>query len=132
MVKRLIITATLAFALAIAAPALAAPSSILRGPVHGTLRGMNHHPKVGKNWTYTVTATDANGRKLSGTETTEYVYGGEVVGHENPTNVHFRNGYYRDTIQFPATAVGYPLSVRVVIHTNRGSITLDWAVTVQQ
>jgi hypothetical protein len=40
--------AALALTLGFAALAVAAPSSITRGAVHGTLRGMNHHPTVGR------------------------------------------------------------------------------------
>lgn len=79
-----------------------------------------------------MTATDSHGHPLSGTETTEYAYNGEVVGHESPTNVHFKDGSYSDTIEFPATAVGYPLTLLAVVHTSRGSITLGWPVTVQR
>ena len=97
-----------------------------------TLVGQNHHPKVNAAWTYTVTVTDARGRRLSGTETTEYTFNGVVVGTEKPENVRFTAGLYRDTIEFPAAAVGHPLDVQVVVHTSLGTATRDWPITVQK
>jgi len=100
-------------------------------PIHATLVGENHAPTANKNWTYSITVTDARGQKLSGTETTQYLYNGVVVGTEKPENVPFKNGYYNDTIQFPAEAVGHPLVVQAVVHTSIGSIDLDWAIEVK-
>jgi len=100
-------------------------------PIHATLIGENHNPTVNQPWSYTVTVTGAQGQKLSGTETTQYTYGGAVVGTEKPENVSFTGGVYHDTIQFPPAAVGYPLVVQAVVHTSLGSATLDWPVTVK-
>jgi cytoskeletal protein RodZ len=110
-------------------PTTTTPS--LKPPVQATLVGDNHHPKVNQPWHYTVTVTDSAGHKLSGTETTEYTFGGVVVGTEKPANVKFTNGVYHDTIEFPKAAVGHPLDVQVVVHTSLGSKTLDWAIQVQ-
>ncbi len=101
-------------------------------PIHATLLGENHNPVVNRRWHYTVTVTDAQGHKLSGTETTQYTFNGAVVGTEKPSNVAFTDGVYRDTIEFPAAAVGYPLDVQTVIHTSHGSVTLDWPVEVKR
>ncbi len=92
--------------------------------------GENHHPKVNQPWQYTVTVRDSAGHELSGTETTEYTFGGVVVGTEHPTNVAFSNGVYHDVIEFPAAAVGHPLAVQVVVHTSLGSKTVDWPIQV--
>jgi cytoskeletal protein RodZ len=110
-------------------PTTTTPS--LKLPVQATLVGDNHHPKVNQPWHYTVTVTDSAGHKLSGTETTEYTFGGVVVGTEKPANVKFTNGVYHDTIEFPKAAVGHPLDVQAVVHTSLGSKTLDWAIQVQ-
>jgi hypothetical protein len=101
-------------------------------PIHATLTGENHAPTVNKNWTYSITVTDAKGRKLSGTETTEYLFNGSVVGTEKPQNVPFKNGYYHDTIQFPVASVGISLVVQAVVHTSVGSIDLDWSIKVHK
>jgi hypothetical protein len=100
--------------------------------VHVTLVGSNHDPIVNQKWTYTVTITDAKGVKLSGTETTQYLFSGSVVGTEKPVNVQFEKGVYRDTIEFPATAVGYPLVVQATVKTSIGTGKADWTVTVKK
>lgn len=107
------------------------PSSIT-GVIVARLTGENHEPIVNQAWHYKVTVTDAHGHKLSGTETTQYTYNGVVVGVEKPENVRFTDGVYRDTIEFPAEAVGYPLDVQTVVNTSLGSITLDWPIKVRR
>jgi hypothetical protein len=99
-------------------------------PIHATLLGENHHPKVNRPWRYTVTVTDAQGNKLSGTETTHYAFNGVVVGTEQPQNVRFTGGVYRDTIKFPPAAVGHPLELEVVIQASAGSVTVHWPIEV--
>lgn len=101
-------------------------------PVHATLTGENHNPRVNQPWTYTVTVTDAHGNKLSGTETTQYTYSGAVVGTEQPTNVKFAGGVYHDTISFPARALGMPLDVQTKVHVSLGSVTLEWPIIVKR
>jgi hypothetical protein len=100
------------------------------GALKATLVGEDHDPIVGRPWRYTITVTSAQGEKLSGTETTHYAFNGVVVGTEKPENVSFTDGVYRDTIEFPAAAVGYPLQVQVIVHAGTGSATLDWPVLV--
>jgi hypothetical protein len=105
--------------------------SVRTGPVRGTLSGQNHAPKMGKPWRYSARVTDAAGHPLSGTVDIEFVYGGQVVGHDTPPTHPIRNGRWQDTLKFPATAVGQPLTFRAVVHTSLGSITLDWPITVK-
>jgi hypothetical protein len=62
----------------------------------------------------------------------KYTFNGSVVGTEKPEDVPFTNGYYHDTIQFPADAGGVPLMVQAVVHTSIGSIDLDWSVKVHK
>jgi len=100
--------------------------------IHASIVGEDHEPVVGRAWHYRVTVSDAEGHPLSGTETTRYTFGGSVVGTEKPQNVAFRNGVYRDTIEFPPAAVGYPLDVQAVVHVSLGSVTLEWPVRVRQ
>jgi hypothetical protein len=100
--------------------------------VHGTFVGESHHPTVNQPWRYTVTVTDAHGHKLSGTETTQYTLNGAVVGTEKPENVKFTGGVYRNTIEFPAAAVGFPLTVQAVVRTGEGSATATWPVKVRR
>ena len=109
-------------------PALAGAKS----PVHVTVTAQNHHPVVEKSWSYSVKVTAADGAKLSGTETTHYLYSGAVVGTEKPVNVRFKNGYYHDTIKFPASSVGEPLRLEAVVKTKDGSGSATWSITVKK
>jgi hypothetical protein len=99
--------------------------------VNAAIVGENHDPTVNRPWRYTVTATDPQGRPLSGAETTNYTFNGAVVGTEKPENVKF-TGVYRDTIEFPPASVGYPLSVQAVVHASQGTATAEWPVKVHR
>ena len=123
----LVLTAGLP-ASAVVIPASASASA--RRSIRVTIKGQNHHPVVNKKWRYSVTVRSASGQKLSGTETTHYLFNGVVVGTEKPVNVRFKNGYYADTIEFPPAAVGHPLSVWVVVSTKDGSGSAAWSITV--
>ncbi len=100
------------------------------GGLHASLHGENHAPKVGKPWRYTVHASDASGRPVAGTVDSEFAFGGQVVGRETPPTHRLRNGRLNDNLTFPGRAVGSPLTFRVVVHTQLGSVTLDWTVKV--
>ncbi|HXA54899.1 MAG TPA: hypothetical protein VNV37_08505 [Solirubrobacteraceae bacterium] len=100
--------------------------------VHTAIVGENHDPTVNRPWSYTVTVTDASGNRLSGTETTQYTFHDLVVGTEHPENVRFTGGIYRDTVEFPAAAIGHPLAVQAVVHTRVGAATVDWPVEVHR
>jgi hypothetical protein len=106
--------------------------SVTTGPVHATLVATTHQPVAGKNWPYTVTATDAQGHPLSGTVETEFAFGGAVVGKEAPAIHALGDGRMKDMFKFPAKSVGYPLEVRLVVRTPKGSATLNWPVTVHK
>jgi len=101
-------------------------------PLHATLVGENHAPKVNQPWSYSVTATDALGHPVSGTVNIEFALSGQVVGHNTPPTDQVTDGHMNNTLTFPAEAVGVPLDVRAVLHTTLGSLTLDWPITVQR
>ena len=113
------------------APATGKPS-VSSGPVRGTLTANNHAPVVNKAWRYSLTVTDASGRPLSGTVDIEFVFGGVVVGRDRPPTHPVTDGRWHDTLEFPATAVGEPLTFRAVVHTRHGSIILDWPIIVRR
>ena len=96
-----------------------------------TLRGENHAPVAGMNWEYSVRVTDAAGRPLSGTVQTQFTFSGSVVGHETPATHPLKDGSLKDTLTWPKQAVGQPLNLQTVVHTSKGSVTLDWPVTVR-
>ncbi len=105
-------------------------SAVTTGPVRATLRGENHAPVVNRNWSYTVSATDASGHPLEGTVLSEFVFAGQVVGRETPPTHPLKRGRFTDVLQFPARALGIPLTFQTVVRTRLGSVTLGWPVRV--
>jgi hypothetical protein len=105
---------------------------VTTGPVRGALHGANHTPSANRYWSYSVRVTDAGGHPLSGTVEIEFVFGGQVVGRDTPPTHPVKNGHWQDKLKFPPTAVGAPLTFRAVVHTQAGTITLDWPITVQR
>ncbi|MGN6170215.1 MAG: hypothetical protein ACTHQQ_18895 [Solirubrobacteraceae bacterium] len=102
---------------------------VTSGPVHASLHGANHAPIVGTHWAYTVHVTDASGKPLSGRVRTDFAFAGTVVGHEAPPIHRLKDGVLHDTITFPSSAVGHPITLVAVIHTTAGSVALGWPVT---
>lgn len=102
------------------------------GPLHATFTGQNHDPVATAAWYYTVTATDGRGQGLSGTVDTEFVFNGQVVGHESPPTHPLTNGQLHNHVEFPAEAIGIPLMVQVVVITKVGTKTLDWPVRTKK
>ena len=116
----------------VTAPAPSGPSStVTAGPVHATLTAGSHTPSANKLFYYSVRVTDASGRPLDGTVDTEFAFSGVVVGRETPPTHRLKNGALRDGVTFPKQSVGQPLELQTVIHTSRGSVTLDWPVTAK-
>jgi hypothetical protein len=114
-------------------PAAASSATVASGPVRATLRGANHTPVAGKNWTYTVRVTDAGGKALAGTVETDFVVAGlGVVGKETPAAHKLKNGELTDTLQFPTDAVGHPITLATVVHTSAGAVALGWPVNVSK
>ena len=112
--------------------ATSASASVTTGPVHGALTARDHAPIVGHPWAYSVRVSTADGKPLSGTVDIEFVFGGVVVGRDNPPTHPVKNGSWRDTVTLPPDAAGQPLTFRAVVHTSRGSITLDWPITAKK
>jgi hypothetical protein len=105
----------------------------MTGPVHATLRGANHAPTAGKRWDYSLRATDASGKPLSGTVETEFVITAlGVVGHETPPVHRLKHGVLNDNIIYPAAAIGHPITLVTVVRTSAGSVALGWPVSVHR
>jgi hypothetical protein len=102
------------------------------GGLRATFHGDTHAPTANKLWHYSVLATDASGHPLSGTVDTEFAADGQVLGRENPFTHRLANGRLNDAVTFPALAIGAPLSVTVVVHSQLGTTTLSWAVKVHK
>jgi hypothetical protein len=82
---------------------------------------------------YSIKATDANGRSLSGTVESDFVVAGlGVVGHETPRFHHLKHGVLHDTITYPTVAVGHAITLVTVVRTSAGTVALAWPVSVHK
>jgi hypothetical protein len=114
-----------AFALSTSAIALALPMSASAAPFKAVLHAPNHTPTANVNWPITVTVT-RDSVKLNGSVRYEFISEGKVVAHRPGHS--FKHGRYFDTLVFPSEAVGYSLTLRVLVSTKYGTVGLNWAV----
>lgn len=127
------LTVTLALS---TAEAIGTSSALAAGSIRVSIEAGNHSPIANKKWNYSLTITSVSGSKLSGTVTTEFLFGGAVVGYQPPENVRFKNGVYHDTLTFPAEAKGFPLIgvhlvLEAVVHTAYGSGEASWSIVTK-
>lgn len=115
-------------AVMVAALVLAIPASASAASFTAHLKAPNHTPTAGRNWPITVTATRGRA-KLSGSVRYRFLYNGTVVGRHFGRN--FKHGVCHDKLLFPATAVGFPLTLQVVVKTKYGTDYIDWTVNVR-
>jgi hypothetical protein len=93
----------------------ATPTALLvsgtAGVVTATLHASTHAPKVNQPWPLHFTVTHG-GTLAKAAVQYEYLFGGEVVARRS----HYTfTGHFSDIFQWPANAVGYPLTFRAVI-----------------
>jgi hypothetical protein len=111
----LVLVSVLFVAAAGASTAVAAPPKL-----HVVLKGQDHHPVVGKTWSYSVTVTNAAGKPVASKIHLQMLLAGmSVVGE---VGVHVvKNGVWKETIvahgpnAFPLTAVGQPLELQATV-----------------
>lgn len=103
-------------------------TAALKGPMQATLTGENHNPKINTKWSYTVTATDANGKPLSGKIETDFTYNGTVVGKESPYVHDFSGGKINNQVTYPAQSLNEPIAIQVTVITSLGTKVLSWSV----
>jgi hypothetical protein len=98
------------------------------GAVRATLHAAGHHPRVGRRWPVAFLVS-SNGTPARAEVEYEYLFGGAVVAHRS----HYRfTGSFHDTFQWPASAVGYPLTFRAVIRSAGATLNLDYPVQVRR
>lgn len=108
-----------------ATPTTLVVSGAARG-VTATLHASTHTPKVNRPWPLHFTVT-RGGALAKATVQYEYLFGGQVVARRS----HYTfTGHFSDVFQWPATAVGYPLTFRAVITSEGATINLDYPVRV--
>jgi hypothetical protein len=96
--------------------------------MQATLTGENHNPKINTKWSYTVTATDANGKPLSGKIETAFTYNGTVVGKESPYVHDFSGGKITNQVTYPAQSLNEAIAIQVTVITSLGTKVLSWSV----
>lgn len=109
------------FLLALSAPALAAPFT-------ARLSAPNHTPIATKKWPITITVTRGH-TKLSGSVKYQFLFQGQLESTQPGKS--FKGGVYHDSLTFPKEAVGFPLTLRIVVKTSYGTVDIDWSVKVR-
>lgn len=95
--------------------ALTVPGSSGQATVGGvtfTVRSPTHSPAVGSSWTLGAGAARA-GKPVAGSVQMDVVYQGKVMAHMASGTL--RDGAFGKKVDWPARAVGYPITVRVKI-----------------
>ena len=111
------------------AVALALPALASAAPFTARLKAANHQPVANKKWPITVTVTRGRA-KLSGSVRYEFLFNGAVEAHRPGHS--FKHGVYHDSLLFPSEAVGYTLSLRVIVTTRYGTVQLPWWIKARR
>ncbi|MDE3070603.1 MAG: hypothetical protein KGJ43_07730 [Acidobacteriota bacterium] len=106
------------------------------GPVQGvtadlvvSLQAPHGEPTSKARWPVTVRARTASGQPVDGNVSYAFLFGGAVVARR--PGGRMRAGVYHDMLEFPAQAVGYPLTLEVIVQSagHRGSVQRAVRVT---
>jgi hypothetical protein len=107
------------------------------GRFYAKLYAHGHHPKVG-NYPIRVIAKSPSGKPISGGHVFyQFLFGTSIVscqtvGPQTKYKPRFTRGVFRDVLTWPKRAVGYPLTLRVVVKTKYGLKNLDYKVRVRK
>jgi hypothetical protein len=133
-VRRAFVLLPLALAaVALAGPAAAAPHV---QKLKVVLTGQDHHPVVGKTWSYEVHVTNSAGKPIACKIHLQMLFAGMSVGE---VGVHVvKNGVWKETIvakgpnAFPPTSRGQPLVLQATV-TAKGYATAKarWSIVVK-
>jgi hypothetical protein len=140
-----------ALVVGIASLGLLAPASVADAATFvARLKAPGHNPKAGKRWPIEVTARTRSGKPVRARAHYQFLYGGQVVSTQYPSPrsrpgecpggrgcrrspYPFRGSFRDRTIVWPARAVGYRLTFRVVVKAKRrGTRKLDYRVRVRR
>ena len=111
-------------------------TSASRSTAHSTasiavhLQAPTSEPKASSKWPITVSATSASGRPVNGTVSYAFLFGGAVVARR--PGGHMSGGVYHDQLEFPAQALGYPLTLEVIVEGEGARGTTTRAVKVER
>lgn len=87
-------------------------------------------PKAGGLWPITVVARTRAGAAVDGDVHYAFLLGSSVVARR--PGGRMRGGVYHDRLEFPAEAVGYPITLEVIVEGDGGTGTATRPVRVQQ
>jgi hypothetical protein len=130
-----IIAAVAVLAIVPAGSSLAAGKLVKKssGPLTATLAPPASKPKANKNIPIKVTAT-LKGKPAHATAIYEFLFAGTVVSTQNPygKKPYRFTGSFKDNLVFPPSAVGQPLTFRVVVKAGGHTVNLDAPVDAQK
>jgi hypothetical protein len=106
----------------------ATSASACAGGVCATMHGSSHAPVVGPLWPDSFTVT-SGGHAAPASLEYEFLLAGQVVARRS--HYTFR-GTFHDTIEWPAPAVGYPLTLRAVVRSGPETLDIDYPVKVRR
>jgi hypothetical protein len=90
------------------------------------LRAGTHKPKANRPWPVHFTVTRA-GSPAKSSVGYEFLLAGQVVARRS----HYTfTGSFSDIVVWPSASVGYGLTFRAVVVSNRATIDLDYPVQV--
>jgi hypothetical protein len=94
-----------------------------------------HRPKADKNYPIKLTGRK-NGKPISGGHIYyQFLYQGQVVACRNvgkPKVPYFKKGVFTDILEWPKRAVGFDLTLRLVVKTKYGVKNVDYKVKVRK
>ena len=124
--RRLIISGLAAGALSLGI-CVTAGSAASKSLVTGTSGPLT--AKLKPKWPITVTAT-LSGKPAHATAVYQFLFDGAVVGTGYvKNNKHFSfTGHFSDSLVFPQSSLGEPLTLSVVITSAGHTVKLDWAI----
>jgi len=92
------------------------------------LKTPSSEPSAGGFWPVVVTARTAAGSPVDGIVSYAFLFGGAIVARR--PGGHMRAGVFHDRLEFPPQAVGYALTLQVVVSAPGASGTTERPVTV--
>ena len=110
---------------ALAGPA--APPAPAAAGYRVTLRVPGHHPKAGRRWPVTVTAS-YRGRPVHAHLRYEYLFNRKVVSRQS--NYAFTGRFTDHGFVWPARSIGVPLTLRAVVSSSHGTRRISYWVRV--
>jgi hypothetical protein len=96
-----------------------------------------HTPRVNQKVPVKIVVRTRSGRRLSGTVQYHFIVGGGVVATRSCHDTgsvpcHFKRGIYRDTLKFPADAVGVRVTFQAIVKTNLGTKKRNYWIQVRR